>query len=72
MTISWVTLLGYAAALCSTIGFLPQAVQIIRTEDTASLSAPMYTLTTTDGALRQWPLILTNGVCAILAGFIFS
>lgn len=47
MTISWVTLLGYAAALCSTIGFLPQAVQIIRTKDTASLSAPMYTLTTT-------------------------
>lgn len=76
--ISWITLLGFAAAFCSTVSFLPQAVRIIRTKDTAALSAPMYVLTTTGFclwlaygvALGEWPLILTNGICAILAGFI--
>jgi len=75
---SWVTMVGFAAALCSTISFVPQAVRIVRTRDTKSLSAPMYALTTTGFclwfaygvALGQWPLILTNGICAVLAGFI--
>lgn len=78
MTVSWITIVGFAAALCSTISFVPQAIRIIRTKDTASLSAPMYVLTTTGFclwfaygiALGQWPLIFTNGICAILAGFI--
>ncbi|WID94138.1 PQ-loop domain-containing transporter [Bosea vestrisii] len=44
---SWVSMVGFAAALCSTINFVPQAVRIVRTRDTKSLSAPMYALTTT-------------------------
>lgn len=78
MTMTWITVLGFAAALCSTVSFVPQAIRIVRTRDTRSLSAPMYALTTAGFclwfayglALGQWPLILTNGICAILAGFI--
>jgi len=75
---NWTTVVGFAAAICSTISFVPQAVRIVRTKDTQALSAPMYTLTTIGFclwfaygiALGQWPLILTNGICAVLAGFI--
>lgn len=42
-------LLGYAAATCTTVSFLPQAIKALR-EDTHSLSLGMY-------------LIFTIGVC---------
>ena len=44
---SWVSIVGFAAALCSTLSFVPQAVRIVRPRDAKSLSAPMYALTTT-------------------------
>ncbi len=40
------TLLGLVAATCTTISFIPQAVKVIRTKDTRSLSLPMYALFT--------------------------
>lgn len=39
-------LIGYGAALLTTISFLPQAILTIRTRDTASLSLSMYSLFT--------------------------
>jgi len=76
----WLTLLGFAAALCSTVSFLPQALRILKTRDTTAISAPMYGLTTLGFSLwlaygvgkREWPLILTNGVCLLLAAFILT
>ncbi|GGC83746.1 SemiSWEET family sugar transporter [Chelatococcus reniformis] len=70
--------LGSAAGLCSTISFAPQAFKIIRRRDTHSLSAGMYALTVTGFALwvsygialRQWPLILANGICLAVSTFI--
>lgn len=38
--------LGFTAAFCTTISFLPQAVKAIRTRDTASLSLWMYIIFT--------------------------
>lgn len=35
-------MLGYIAACCTTASFLPQAIKVIRTGDTASLSLIMY------------------------------
>lgn len=77
---NWTTLLGYAAALCSTISFVPQAWRILKTRDTGAISAPMYALTTLGFSLwlaygiakLEWPLIVTNGVCFVFAGFILA
>ena len=73
-----VTILGVGAAACSTTSFAPQAWRIIRTGDTASISAPMYVLTVAGfglwlayGSLRlDWPLIATNATCLALSAFI--
>jgi len=75
---NWIDVLGYAAALCSTVSFVPQALRILKTRDTGAISAPMYALTTSGFALWlaygfakvEWPLILTNGICLVLAAFI--
>lgn len=37
---------GYFAASCTTLAFLPQAVKVIRDKDTRSLSLGMYVLFT--------------------------
>jgi MtN3 and saliva related transmembrane protein len=75
-----VTVLGFAAALTSTVSFAPQAVKIIRTRDTRSISIGMYGLTvaaftlwTAYGVIRgEWPLIVSNSICLLLSAFIFA
>jgi MtN3 and saliva related transmembrane protein len=74
----WTTLAGALAAICSTVSFIPQAWRILRTRDTSSISPAMYSLTVLGFALwtaygiglGQWPLIATNAICFLLAGFI--
>jgi len=71
-------ILGGLATLASVTSFAPQAWKVIRTRDTASISAAMYGVTVVGFALwlsygwllGQWPLIITNGVCLALSGFI--
>jgi MtN3 and saliva related transmembrane protein len=73
-------LTGAAAALCSTASFAPQAWKIIRTRDTAAISARMYLLTVAAfalwlgyGVLRgDWALIAPNAVCLALSAFILA
>ena len=73
-------IVGYAASLCSTTSFLPQAWKIIRTGDTGAISKRMYAVTVTGFALwsvfgvmrMEWPIILTNTVCFWLSGFILA
>lgn len=38
------TIIGLVAATCTTISFLPQAIQIIKTKNTKDLSLAMYLL----------------------------
>lgn len=72
------TIIGGIAAVASTTSFLPQAIKIIRTRDTESISTGMYTVTvmgfilwTTYGVLlKAWPLYVSNGVSLILSAFI--
>ena len=72
------TAIGIVAALCSTISFAPQAVKIIRTRDTKSISKGMYLLTVVGFVLwlsygvllSEWPLIASNGFCLLLSAFI--
>ena len=42
----WITVTGFAAAICTTASFLPQAVKTIRTKNTAGISLSMYLLFT--------------------------
>src|SRR5262245_13849021 len=73
-----VTIVGFLAALASTISFSPQAWKIIRTRDTEGISAVSYAVTTTAFALwlaygimlGRWPLIVSNAICFLLAAFI--
>ena len=74
------TIVGALATLASTTSFVPQAWKVIRTRDTAAISARMYTVTvigfslwlTYGLLLGQWPLIATNGICLALSAFILT
>ena len=73
-----VTLLGLAAAFCTTVAYLPQVVQAWRTRSTKDLSLPMLLVLTT--GLLLWliygaiigdvPLIAANSVTLVLTGTI--
>ena len=73
-------IIGGVAAVASMTSFVPQAVKIVRTRDTKSISTGMYAITvagfalwTSYGALNgAWPLIASNGVCFLLSGFILT
>lgn len=75
-----VTVIGSLAALASTVSFAPQAWKIVRTRDTAAISAKMYAVTVVGFALwtsyglmlMQWPIIVTNSICFLLSGFILA
>lgn len=41
-----IEILGFTSAFLTTFSFLPQAIQVIKTRDTASLSLAMYSIFT--------------------------
>ena len=74
----WIKILGLVAAFCTTIAFLPQAIKIIRTKDTSSISTAMYSLFTVGTLMwllygiysHNIPVVLANGVTFIIATII--
>jgi MtN3 and saliva related transmembrane protein len=72
------TAIGFLAAMGTTLSFLPQALKIIKTKDTKSISLSMYILFVSGvflwliyGVLRQdVPVIIANAVTLILASLI--
>lgn len=75
-----ITIIGSLAAIASMVSFTPQAWKIIKSRETKGISTVMYAVTvvgfalwTTYGLLlMQWPIIVTNTVCLLLAGFILT
>ena len=75
---SGVTLIGFLAALCTTVAFVPQALKTWRTRSTGDLSLQMYLLMVTGTALwfayglalGDAPLIAANGTTLALAASI--
>ncbi len=73
-----ITLIGLAAAFCTTIAFLPQVIQTWRTRSTKDLSLAMFLVLTTGIflwlvyglILRDIPLIAANGTTFVLSGTI--
>lgn len=71
-------LVGFIAAILTTVSFVPQAVRTVRTRDTAGISLAMYVLFTAGTAcwlaygiaIGSWPVILSNAVTCSLASAI--
>ena len=71
-------LVGYAAALLTTLSFVPQAVLTFRTRRTEGVSLGMYSAYTLGIflwllygiGLGMWPIILSNTVTFLLAAAI--
>ncbi len=75
-----IELIGSAAAVITTLCWVPQALKVIRTRETRSLSLVMYlmlaigvTLWLAYGVLiASWPLIVANGVTIFLVAIILG
>ncbi len=71
-------LLGYPAALLTTLAFVPQAWQSWQTRDLSGISLPMYAMFTTGVALwllyglaiGSVPVIVANSVTLLLAAMV--
>jgi MtN3 and saliva related transmembrane protein len=69
---------GSFAAACTTLAFIPQAVQSYRTRDLSGISLPMYSIFTAGvamwlvyGLLKQdWPIIIANVITVALSAMI--
>ena len=72
------TIIGLAAAFCTTLSFLPQAIKTIQTKDTSSISLSMYALFTFGTVLwllygivtMNIPVMVANAVTAVFAAII--
>jgi len=62
--------LGYLAAALTTLSFVPQAVKVIKTRDTASLSLLMYVAFTCGVALWLAYGVLIEDKAVIFANFV--
>ena len=71
-----VDLIGYLAAILTTVAFVPQALTSWRTRDLSGVSLPMYSIFTAGVAmwlaygvlLGSWPIIVANAVTLALSG----
>lgn len=74
----YITVLGLAAATCTTISFLPQALKTIQTKDTKDISFAMYLLFTIGTLLwllfgiftTNLPITIANSITLIFASII--
>ena len=73
-------LVGYAAAILTTVAFIPQALKSWRTRDLSGVSLTMYSLFTVGVALwlaygiilGAWPIIVANVITLALAGMVLA
>lgn len=73
-----IELIGYMAAFCTTIAFLPQAIKVHKTRSARDLSLGMFSLFTTGIVLwliygiiiLNKPMIAANACTLILASYI--
>lgn len=73
-------LVGYCAAILTTLSFLPQAWLTFRTKDVRGISLGMYSVFTAGVALwlvygllaGAWPIVAANGVTLALASVILA
>lgn len=72
MNIEWI---GYLAAICTTLSFIPQVIHIFRRKDSRAISLGMYSFFTFGVGLwlvyglllNNYPMIIANSITVILA-----
>lgn len=75
-----IDLVGYVAAILTTIAFVPQALTSWRTRDLSGVSSPMYSIFTAGVAmwlaygvmLGSWPIIVANAITLALSGTVLA
>ncbi|ADQ80383.1 glutathione synthetase [Paludibacter propionicigenes WB4] len=73
-----IVIIGYFAGFCTAIAQFPQAIKVIKTNDTKSISLGMYFIMTLGITLwflygvllKNLPMIIANGVCLIPSVYI--
>jgi MtN3 and saliva related transmembrane protein len=73
-------MVGYAAAILTTLSFVPQALKSWQTRDLSGVSLAMYSLFTLGVALwlvygvmlGSWPIIAANAITLALAGVVLT
>ena len=73
-------IIGALAAFLTTASFLPQAIKVLRTRETAAISLVMYSMFTAGvtfwgiyGVMTmQWSIIIANAVTVVLASIILG
>lgn len=71
---------GFIAAFCTSMSFLPQAIKVLKTGDTASLSLGMYLIFVFGVSLwliygiakQDWPIIFANIFTLLFATIILA
>lgn len=71
-------LIGFVAAILTTIAFVPQVIKVFRTRSTRDVSIGMYAFFTTGVAtwfcygvmIGSWPVMAANAVTLVLAGMV--
>ena len=75
-----VTIIGLLAAFCTTVSFLPQAVETIRTKNTSGISLSMYAIFTAGTLLwliygimfPSMPVAIANAITLLFASVILG
>jgi MtN3 and saliva related transmembrane protein len=75
---SFTEIVGYAAAILTTVSFVPQVILVYKTKDTASISLLMFLIFSIGTfawamygiLLGQLPIIVANGITLVLALYI--
>ena len=73
-------IIGYAAALCMVLGYLPQAIATIRTHDTDGIALPTFCMLGLGSIffviqgimLSNWPIVITNVIASVSSIIIFA
>lgn len=73
-------LVGYVAAILTTIAFVPQTLTSWRTRNLSGVSLPMYSIFTAGVAmwlaygvmLGSWPIIAANAITLALSGTVLA
>ncbi|MGL1893653.1 MAG: SemiSWEET transporter [Spirochaetaceae bacterium] len=71
----FINLIGFVAAICTTVSFVPQALKTILTKDTKGISLGMYIMFVIGVILwlaygifiRDFPLIIANCITLMLS-----
>lgn len=72
---SFIDVIGFGAAFCTTSAFLPQAIKVLKTGETRSLSLAMYVIFTTGVGLWLTYALMIEDMAMISANavtFLFA